>query len=64
MFTWWPWKVYAVGYGTGAVYVAVIPFALLHLYMRQHIVLKLASFDVDSACNLICAFVLSDAQSR
>ncbi|CAJ1414176.1 unnamed protein product [Effrenium voratum] len=32
--------VYAVGYGTGAVYVAVIPAALLFLYMRQHIVLK------------------------
>ncbi|CAJ1434290.1 unnamed protein product [Effrenium voratum] len=32
--------VYPVGYGTGAVYVAVIPVALLYLYMRQHIVLR------------------------
>ncbi|CAJ1439845.1 unnamed protein product [Effrenium voratum] len=32
--------VYAVGYGTGAVYVGVIPVALLCLYMRQHSVLR------------------------
>ncbi|CAJ1404739.1 unnamed protein product [Effrenium voratum] len=32
--------VYAVGYGTVAVYVAVVPVALLYLYMRQYIVLK------------------------
>ncbi|CAJ1357018.1 unnamed protein product [Effrenium voratum] len=38
--------VYAVGYGTVAVYVAVVPVALLYLYMRQYIVLKLASFYV------------------
>ena len=46
MFFWRPWKVYAVGYGTVAVYVAVVPVALLYLYMRQYIVLKLASFYV------------------
>ncbi|CAJ1439091.1 unnamed protein product [Effrenium voratum] len=32
--------VYAVGYGTVAVYVAVVPVALLYLYMRQYIVLR------------------------